>query len=158
MAYENGYEAVNYIGSVIERYRSDSMIFAKAAQLIPIFTTRPDWPHSFGELNEAVGCILGESLTWVIHFTERYISDERIIWPDDLPQNFKNDLRAFHIAASSLVNQYWAWRVNPFKLFSVAFTEYGENKRIIRFVRMDGAHLDLGNSKRFRYSFPCPKF
>ncbi|WP_434565124.1 hypothetical protein PQ689_03100 [Thermoanaerobacterium thermosaccharolyticum] len=143
MAYENGYEAVNYIGTCIERYEKDTLIFSKAAQLIPIFISRPDWPHSYGELDKAVEIILGISLSNLIYgFTMRYIYDKSIKWPNNLPESFKEELEAFHLAVSPIVDQYYIGRANPMKLFSIASSYNGE-KQIIRFIRMDGSFLDF---------------
>lgn len=143
MAYENGYEAVNYIGSCIERYKEDHLIFTKAAQIIPVFISRPDWPHCFDELDNAIGNILGESLSNLIFgFTERYLNDKRIIWPDDLPEGFKEELSAFHLATNSLVDQFLFGRTKPMKLFSIARSQSFDGQ-IIRFIRMDGATLDI---------------
>lgn len=143
MAYENGYEAVNYIGPCIERYEKDTLIFSKAAQLIPIFISRPDWPHCYEELDKAVEIILGISLSSLIYgFTMRYIHDESIKWPDGLPEGFKEELETFHLAASPIVDQYYIGRTNPMKLFSIA-RSYDSTKQIIRFIRMDGSFLDF---------------
>lgn len=144
MAYENGNEAVNYIGDCIERYRRDPLIFAKAAQLLPVFMARPDWPHSYEEMDRSMAAILGTSLTSLIFgFTERYLHDENIEWPEDLPEGFKEDLEAFHVAVSPIVDQYWMGRTEPMRIFGLArSTTYGD-KQVIRFIRMDGATLDL---------------
>lgn len=152
MAFENGYEVVNYIGPVIDRYRRDPLIFTKAMQLIPVFMARPDWPHCFDDLDKAVEHILGQSLTSVIFgFTERYIDSEEMIWPDDEPEGFREALRAFHIAVSPIVNQFWsAARSEPMRLFSVASTKADRIESIgakpmsvVRFIRADGASLEV---------------
>lgn len=152
MAFENGDEVVNYIGEVIERYRRDPLVFTKAMQLIPVFMARPDWPHSFDDLDKAAEHILGQPLSSIVFgFTERYIDSEEMIWPDDEPEGFREALRAFHIAVSPIVNQFWMTaRSEPMRLFSVASTRADritysgtDPMAVVRFIRADGASLEV---------------
>lgn len=146
MAFENGYLAVDYIGNTIENYKKDCTIFSQVYSLIPVFLNRSDWPHCYDEFDRAAGMILGESLTSLIFgFTSRYIESDQIEWPNDLPDNFLRDLSTFHIATKDLVYQFWAGRTTPLKLYSIAkSSDYPfDEKTLIRFIRMDGANLDL---------------
>lgn len=142
MAYENGYNAVDYIGGCIGRYREDSLIFTKALQLVPVFMTRPDWPHCFPLLDDATALILGEPLSSVVWFAEKYWGDERIEWPDDIPAGFKPELRAFQIAVQPFVDQFWTGRERPLSLFSIGKSS-GLGRSIFRFIRNDGQVLDI---------------
>ncbi len=145
MAYEAGANAENYIGECIDRYRNDPSVFTRSIQLINMFTTRPDWPHCFDEMDKAVMHILGESLVGLIFgFTQRYLHDDEMEWPEDLPHNFKEELIAFHLATDTIVSQFWMGRTRPMKLFSIAQSlDSSDGHRIIRFIRMDGAFLDV---------------
>lgn len=145
MAYENGYEVIEYIGDVIERYREDNTIFLKALSLIHVFSSRPDWPYCFDDLDKSISNILGQSLSGLIFgFTQRYLYDENMIWPNDLPGSFREELEAFHLAAGHLVNQFYLGRIMPSKLYSVAESNDGSgNNRSLRFIRYDGEYLDF---------------
>lgn len=143
MAYENGYKAVDYIGSCIERYQDDAIVFTKASQIIPVFMSRPDWPHCYEEMDKSIAAILGITLTSLIDFTERYLHDEAIEWPENLPKGFKEELEAFHLAVSPIVDQFLMGRTKPMKLFGIARSYSHGESQIVRFIRMDGAILDI---------------
>ena len=144
MAYESGYEVKNYIGGCIDKYKKDSLIFSKAAHLITLFMARSDWPHCYDEMDKAVMEVLGDSLTGIIFgFTQRYLNDERMQWPENMPPNFREELSAFHLATDTVVSQFWMGRTNPMRLFSIAQSFDYDDHRIIRFIRMDGAFLDI---------------
>ncbi len=149
MAYEIGTKVEDYIGECINKYQNDPSVFSKATQLIAVFMARPDWPHCYDEMDEAVMQVLGDSLTSLIFgFTQRYLDDDQMEWPEGLPLNFKEELTAFHLATDPIVSQFWNGRAKPMKLFSLAqsFDRY-EKTKIIRFIRMDGAYLDIEMDK-----------
>ncbi len=149
MAYENGTKVEDYIGKSIAKYKQDPTVFLKAAQLLTTFTARPDWPHCYDEMDKAIMIVLGDSLTSLVFgFTQRYLNDDQMEWPENLPVNFKEELTAFHLATDPIVTQFWTGRTRPMKLFSLAqsYDSY-EKVKIVRFIRMDGACLDLEMDK-----------
>lgn len=144
MAFENGEEVVSYIGPLIDRYRRDPLIFTKALQLIPVFMARPDWPHCIEDLDKAAEQILGQRLTSIIFgFTERYLNSKEMIWPDDEPEGFRGALRAFDLAVRPILTQYWHARTDPFRIASVVCSWIGGDKVMVRFIRADGASLEV---------------
>jgi len=148
MAYENGYEVIDYIGETIKRYREDKTLFFKALSLFQTFSMRSDWPYCFDELEQAMLLILGDYLSNLIGFTQKYIDDNNMIWPEDLPQHFREELKSFHLATYHIVNQFLYGRVKPYKLFCISEAKNPDNIRVVRFIRYDGQSLDLEMDKQ----------
>ena len=144
MAYENGYEVAEYIGNTIDKYREDRLIFSKALQILQVFISRSDWPYCFDELDTATSLILGQPISSLIFgFTQKYLEDENMKRPEEMPSNFREELKSFHLATNHYVEQYWMGRINPSKLFSVARSTDYYGKQTIRFIRYDGQSVDF---------------
>jgi hypothetical protein len=145
MAYEDGYKAESYIGTCIENYRKDPLIFSKTSQLLTLFMNRSDWPHCFEELDRATSQILGQPIgSLIFFFTQKYLYDPRIEWPDNTPVGYKQDLEAFHIAVNQIIYMAWASRTDPMNYYAIAQARsYNNNYTVIRFIRMDGASLEM---------------
>lgn len=147
MAFENGREANMYIGGCIEAYIQNSNIFDKLTQITAIFIKRSDWPYSIVELNNIGEKLTECHITSIINFCERYLNNKEIIWPVDLPDNFKRDLEVFYLSVGQIFNQYW--NSSPMKLNSITELNDYLNPQILRFIRNDGKFIDLqmGNNE-----------
>ncbi|GAV24763.1 hypothetical protein ciss_06960 [Carboxydothermus islandicus] len=143
MAYENGYEVVNYIGNCIERYRKDPLIFTKATQLIPVYMLRKDWPFCVKDLDKTIKEILGDSLSSIASFVERYLDDPRIVWPENLPERFLDDLKIFHETISPIIKQASLGVASPLRFAGVNVSFYNDRPPLITIIRLDGEKLDL---------------
>lgn len=144
MAYEDGYEAVNYLEDCINQYKKDPLVFVKAQQLYSSFVLRTDWPHCMDDLDSSIEKVLGISIWNLVFFSIRdYINDELIQWPKDLPEGFKDELSAFCEAIIPMYKQFLTSRTQPMSLSTISQSIDGRGDRIVRFVRMDGHHLDF---------------
>lgn len=141
MAFENGREVYNYIGKSIEAYKENPNVFDKITQLTVLFTKRADWPHCIVELNNIGESLLGNEITSIINFSDKYLKNEEIIWPENVPNNFKRDLQVFYLSVGNIFKQYW--NCAPMKLYTVTELNDYENPQILRFIRNDGKFLDL---------------
>jgi hypothetical protein len=149
MAYENGREVVNYMSNCIEKYKKDPLIFFKTSQLLNNFIARSDWPHCFSELNNVTKIILGYSIEYIIlDFMQKYFNNSNMVWPEDLPESFKQDLQAFSITVTPLIEQACYGRSNPLRYHSVIQTRGNFPNEIVRIVRMDGKYLDISMNQR----------
>ncbi|HML33921.1 MULTISPECIES: hypothetical protein [Sporomusa] len=154
MSFENGYEATAYIEKCIERYKQDGLVFYKALQIISTFSKHPSWPHNFSELDNAVKNILGNRLEGILRFTGQYLyassvpQMRQVEWPDDLPVGLKEDLVAFYYSISPLIEQARVARANPLRFYGVAMSQIPASETtILKFMRMDGASLELEMTK-----------
>lgn len=156
MSFENGYEANSYIKKCIERYNGDSLIFYKALQIVTTFTQQTPWPHNYEKLNNISATVLGNSMESIIRFTGQYLyvlnahntSMRQIEWPDDLPNNFKEDLVAFFYAVEPIIEQAKYGRTNPLRFYGVARSQTPSSEtKILKFMRMDNASLEIEMSK-----------
>lgn len=143
MAYENGYDILEYFGGSIQKYKSDSMIFSKALAIINTYQTRSDWPHCIDEMENVLYPILGEAFVG-IGFHGFYLEDDNMEWPKDIPENYKQDAISFYKTINPLVMQFYFNRTEPSKLFSIVYSEnYNKEKRVVRFIRNDGNSLEV---------------
>ncbi|MGG5181420.1 hypothetical protein ACQYAC_19375 [Bacillus sp. MM09(2025)] len=143
MAYENGYNILDYFGDSIEKYKKDNMIFTKALTIINTFQTRSDWPHCIDELNIALNPIMGESF---IELGDRgfYLDDDSMEWPEDIPENYQQDALSFYRTIETIVSQFYFKRTEPLKLFSIVYSkDLYKNISIVRFSRNDGQYIDF---------------
>jgi hypothetical protein len=154
MSFENGYNATAYIENCIRRYEQDGLIFYKAQQIIITFTQQPSWPHNFSELNGVITNFLGEKVDWILRFTGQYLyatnvpTMRQVIWPEDLPNGFKEDLVAFYHSMNPIIEQARIGRANPLRFYGVARSQIPASEtKIVKFMRMDGASLEIEMSK-----------
>lgn len=154
MSFENGYEANSYIENCIDRYKKDNLIFYKTLQIIATFTQQSSWPHNYDTLNEVTKNILGNSLSSIIRFTGQYLyalsvpAMNQVKWPENLPNNFKEDLSAFFYTVEPIIEQAQYGRTNPLGFYGVARSQTPSSKtKILKFMRMDKASLEIEMSK-----------
>ncbi|WP_367294289.1 hypothetical protein [Bacillus pumilus] len=143
MAYENGYDILEYFGGSIEKYKQDGMIFSKALSIINTFQNRSDWPHCIDELDKVLKPVLGDSLVH-LGFQGFYLEDANMEWPKDIPNNYKQDAVSFYKTVETLVSQFYFNRTEPLKLFSIVSSEKSNKElRVIRFSRNDGKSIEF---------------
>ncbi|GAX92072.1 hypothetical protein [Effusibacillus lacus] len=142
MAYENGYNALDYIGGCYRRYQQDPMIFQKVSNLLMVYKTRSDWPHNLMDFDNAFHTILGASVSNLIFdFGFKYLYDERIEWPEEA-ESFKHELRAFYTSIYPFLIQGFYATTHPMKFYNIA-TSPNDNHKIIRFMRVDGSSIEF---------------
>lgn len=143
MAYENGYDILEYFGRSVEKYKEDPMIFSKALSIINTFQNRSEWPHCIDDLDGVLEPILGDSFV-SLGFQGFYLEDERMEWAEDIPKNYKKDAISFWKTIQVIVMQFYLNRTEPIKLFSVVSSEDSlSEKKVVKFSRNDGKSMEI---------------
>lgn len=159
MSFENGYKATAYIDKCMTRYKADPTVFLKVLQMLNVYSSQPEWPHNYIEFKQSAKEIIGDDLEWVIRFTGQYlyaVSQQKaptpmrqVEWPDDLPNCFIGNLVSFFRTIYPVLDRADQARISPLKFYGVARSQTSASDiKIIKFIRMDGASLDIEMSKR----------
>ncbi len=150
MAFENGYKAESYVKECMEKYKNDKLIFSKAMQIIDFFSHQESWPHNYFKLENVMEIVLGQRLEDILQFAAQYLLAEKrdgmkkIEWPDYTPLNFKSDIAAFFYTVSDGIEKAKYGRENPLRYYGIARSiSAGSNTKVLKFMRIDGASLDI---------------
>lgn len=154
MAFENGYIIKDHFEQCIEKYKSDSLIFYKALQIINTFKNHNTWPHNINELENILANIIGVKAGSIIYFGQSAFYyfprlNESVIWPEDVPASFKDDFIAFYFSIKPLLEPVIYGRVTPLKYYGIAWSRNEQlySRDVVKFMRMDGVSLELEMDK-----------
>lgn len=143
------YRVAEVLKDCIEQYKKDSLIFYKVLQIVATLKSSPAWPHNYEELKSISNHILKhdiESLMVIAteSFPGRKRADRKAIWTEEIPEGFKDDLYAFFIVTIPIIEQAIISRISPLRFYSLVRSGVPRNNtKILKFIRMDGASLDI---------------
>lgn len=169
MSFENGYNMFAYVQDIFRKYKDDTFVFMKAIQTVQYFETRPDFPYSISELDEAISNILDQSLTEMSdgiykhilikhELKEWNIRDEDLIYGEEtslvanmtdeeiniISNNFKNELKSFCLTLSPVFDKIFLMQDSPMKLSRITISEpLPTSESTMRLIRNDGKTMDL---------------
>ena len=149
MAFENGYNIIEYIQNTVKKFENDKDIFNKATQILNIFMNRSDWPYCYTEYNEISKSILGDDCEWISKYYGQFSSQSElghellIDWDKGLSAEFKEEWEIFSKIIGPIVNQYYDYINNPLGIKALIQINKHEKRKIIRIIRNDKKYIDL---------------
>ena len=154
MFLEDGNEIKQCMQLCVDKYQKDNAIFSKAIQSIHLFANQVEWPHNFSVMENVVSSILGSDLKTVLSCADHFVhindnDDELYDFFIQFP-GMIDELKSFHYIIYDFLQRSSRARVAPLEFFSIVRSRRkagNKEKKVFRFIRMDGKTLDLELSR-----------
>lgn len=131
------------IEKCIKIYRRDNSIFDKTISLLNMYLNRNDWPYCLDELIDSSVEFLGSDIHTISSWGSVHFKEDDIVWPDDIPSNFIDDLKKFCIITNKVIQEGYLSLSNPHNLKKIYRLSSNKFSHFIRLIRQDGEFFEL---------------